>query len=136
LRIDETDQVLEVGSFVVTFRDECDFMWRRAYHSEKISRPVEDDVVFPEGWRVSKIGKKTPLKQFKTVCQIVSIQFSDKVDCSARRQSVAAPNISMEAVVYVRPSDVGELRKCAYEVIETNQGDSLFCNCLIFLPFL
>jgi hypothetical protein len=122
LRFDETHQVLEVGSTVVTFGDESKFMWRRKLKSVEVTKPMQDDVLFPEGWRVSKKGKKALQPQFKSVCRIVSISFSNKVDCSARIQTVAAADVYMEAVVYVRPSDVGEPRTCGYEVIETNQG--------------
>jgi hypothetical protein len=113
---------LEVGSYVVTFGDESKFMWRRSYYSEEVRKPMEDDDLFPEGWRVPKTVKKAAQMQFKSVCRIVSINFSDKVNCLARRQSVKAADVSMEAVLYVRPCDLGVVRNCAYELIETNQG--------------
>jgi hypothetical protein len=122
------NDILKVGSFFVTTLDIVEFPWRsRTMMQNNIQIPPHDDLRYPEMWRVSRqIAKKLPTPSFKTVCRVVSLKINNKGSSSHHQRNrlpLAPGDLEIEAYIFVRPTDINVLRQCAFEVIETNQGN-------------
>jgi hypothetical protein len=132
--------LLEVGSFIVTLEDEvANFPWRRKLkHRDNTNKPMtHDDEKYPEAWRVPAPPKTMPQLCFKTVCRILELQVTNGPKGHAYNHPLAPGDVAIKVQVFVRPSDIGELHKCPFEVIETNQGKMHdFTNCFPYLIYL
>lgn len=114
---------MEEGTFIVTTEDVSQFPLRRKILLEKVAHPMLDDEQYPEAWRIPyKTAKSFPM-QFKTVCRIISLTINgDGRSRRVRKQPIECSDISIEAQIFGRSTDVGRSCGCAYEVIQTNQG--------------
>jgi hypothetical protein len=115
--------LLQAGNFIVAIDDVASFPWRRKVKcNEGARRATEDHDKYPEVWRVAKSAKKQQHK-FKTLCRIVTIHVKNVAKGFMHHFPVPAGDVSLEVVVFVRPADVGQIHRCPFEVIETDQGN-------------
>jgi hypothetical protein len=120
-------ELLEVGTFIVTFQDEAaNCRWRRKMKFQDtgaVPMVNMEDEKYPEAWRISKIPIQQPHFHLKTVCRIAEIIVNNDHKGFAKYFPVASGDVALKVIVYARPADIGEEHSCPYEVIETDQGE-------------